>query len=128
MAFEDGKLSEWLIQAIEEAPSQFLRALGEAAVTACPQDYSLVRPGLIRLKRKYCPCKRTRERTRAADQGQQVTGTKLAVEWEPANMRQSNDSKTNPRKYGYRIIKCRSHGCCYRSNFCCTEAVNSGSD
>lgn len=53
IAFEDSELSEWLIQAIEEGPGQFLRALAEAAVIACPEDYCLVRPVLIRLKRKY---------------------------------------------------------------------------
>ena len=54
IAFEDSELSEWLIQAIEEAPGQFLRALAEAAVTACPEDYSVVRPVLMSFKRKYC--------------------------------------------------------------------------
>jgi hypothetical protein len=53
IAFEDSELSEWLIQAIEEDPGQFLRALAEAAVIACPEDYCLVRPVLIRLKRRY---------------------------------------------------------------------------
>ena len=69
-AFDDSELSEWLIQSIEEAPSQFLRALAEAAVTACPEDYSLVRPGLVRLKRKYClasaPAKETGRPTRGS--------------------------------------------------------------
>jgi hypothetical protein len=53
IAFDDSELSEWLMQAIDEDSGQFLRALAEAAVIACPEDYCLVRPVLIRLKRKY---------------------------------------------------------------------------
>ena len=36
IAFEDSEMSEWLIQAIEEDPGQFLRALAEAAVLPVP--------------------------------------------------------------------------------------------
>ena len=54
IAFEDSELNEWLMRTIEEGPGQFLSALAEAVVVACPEDYSLVRPVLISLKRKYC--------------------------------------------------------------------------
>lgn len=54
IAFEDMELNEWLIQAIEEGAGQFLPALAEAVVKACPEDYSLVRPALMNLKRRYC--------------------------------------------------------------------------
>jgi hypothetical protein len=51
IAFEDGELSEWLINTIEDAPGQFLSALAEAAVIARAEEYYLVRPVLIHLKR-----------------------------------------------------------------------------
>ena len=54
IAFEDTELNEWLIEAIADGSGQFLPALAEAAVVACAEDYSLVRPVLIDLKRKYC--------------------------------------------------------------------------
>jgi hypothetical protein len=54
IAFDDTELNEWLMQAIEEGSGQFLPALAEAAVIACAEDYFLVRPVLINLKRKYC--------------------------------------------------------------------------
>jgi hypothetical protein len=53
IAFDDTELNEWLMQAIEEGSGQFLPALAEAAVIACAEDYCLVRPVLIDLKRKY---------------------------------------------------------------------------
>lgn len=53
IAFEDAELNDWLIQAIEGGPGQFLPALAEAVVTASPEDYSLVRPALMSLRRKY---------------------------------------------------------------------------
>ena len=54
IAFEDAELNDWLIQAIDEGPGQFLPALAEAVVTASPEDYSLVRPALMSLKQRYC--------------------------------------------------------------------------
>ncbi len=54
IAFEDAELNDWLIQAIEEGPGQFLPALAEAVVTASPEDYSLLRPALMSLRRRYC--------------------------------------------------------------------------
>src|SRR5580700_4674005 len=53
IAFDDAELNEWLMQAIEEGSGQFLPALAEAALMACAEDYLLVRPVLINLKRKY---------------------------------------------------------------------------
>lgn len=40
------------MQAIEERSGQFLSALAEAATITYPEDYFLVRPALIVLKRK----------------------------------------------------------------------------
>ena len=53
IAFDDAELNEWLLQAIEEDCGEFISALAEAVVTACADDYTLVRPALMRLKRKY---------------------------------------------------------------------------
>jgi hypothetical protein len=53
IAFDDPELNEWLMQAIEEGSGQFLSALAEAALIACAEDYLLVRPVLISLKRTY---------------------------------------------------------------------------
>jgi hypothetical protein len=53
IAFEDNELNEWLIEAIADGTEQFLPALAEAAVVASDEDYSLVRPVLIDLMRKY---------------------------------------------------------------------------
>jgi FMN phosphatase YigB (HAD superfamily) len=53
IAFDDTELNEWLLQANEEDCGEFLSALAEAVVTACAEDYTLVRPALMRLKRKY---------------------------------------------------------------------------
>jgi hypothetical protein len=53
IAFDDTELNEWLMRAIEEGSGQFLPALAEAAVIACAEEYRLVRPVSITLKRKY---------------------------------------------------------------------------
>ena len=53
IAFDDAELNEWLLQAIEENNGEFISAMAEAVVMACAEDYTLVRPALMRLKRKY---------------------------------------------------------------------------
>jgi len=52
-AFEDRMLNGWLLELIAEQSPSFLSFLAEAVVTASPEDYSLIRPGLLDLKRKY---------------------------------------------------------------------------
>ena len=53
IAFDDAELNEWLLQAIEENRGEFLSSLAEAMLSAGAEDYTLVRPALMRLKRKY---------------------------------------------------------------------------
>jgi hypothetical protein len=53
IAFDDRELRDWLISLIEDGPAYFLCALSEAAVTPNAEDYNLIRPALIELKRKY---------------------------------------------------------------------------
>jgi len=52
-AFEDRMLNGWLLELIAEQSPSFLSFLAEAVVTASPEDYSLIRPGLFDLKRRY---------------------------------------------------------------------------
>ena len=53
IAFEDSELIEWLIEQVVEGSGGFLSALAETTIAACPEDYSLLRPALMSLKRKY---------------------------------------------------------------------------
>jgi hypothetical protein len=52
-AFDDRELRDWLIELIADGPENFLCALAEAVVTADANDYRVIRPALIELKRKY---------------------------------------------------------------------------
>jgi hypothetical protein len=52
-AFDDRELRDWLIEVIADGPENFLGALAEAVVRADAEDYGIIRPGLIELKRKY---------------------------------------------------------------------------
>jgi hypothetical protein len=54
IAFNDTELGDWLIDLIEDGAEDFLCALAEAVVTADAEDYRVIRPGLIELKRKHC--------------------------------------------------------------------------
>ncbi len=74
IAFNDAELTEWLMQAIEESSGQFLPALAEAAVIACAEDYFLVRPVLIDLKRKYTFVGRAARETKQMMTGEIVDG------------------------------------------------------
>jgi hypothetical protein len=60
VAFDDGDLRDWLIDVIQDGSHHFLCAFAEAVVTASAEDYCVVRPVLIELKRKYSD--RTRKR------------------------------------------------------------------
>ena len=54
IAFDDTEVSDWLMDLIEDGSKNFLSAFAEAVVTADAEDYSVIRLGLIELKRKYC--------------------------------------------------------------------------
>jgi hypothetical protein len=54
IAFEDRELGNWLIDLIADGSDSFLCALAEAVVTAGAADYDVIRPALIKLKRRYC--------------------------------------------------------------------------
>jgi hypothetical protein len=60
IAFDDNQLSDWLMDVIAHGSDNFLCSLAEAVVTANAEDYSVIRPGLIELKRKYCDGDRRR--------------------------------------------------------------------
>lgn len=76
-ALDDGELNEWLMQAMEDGPGQFLPALAEAVVTACPEDYSLVRPVLLNLKRKYCSLSSREKETEQTIAGRRIGARKF---------------------------------------------------
>jgi hypothetical protein len=54
IAFDDIEVSDWLVGLIADGSENFLSAFAEAVVTADAEDYSIIRPGLIELKHKYC--------------------------------------------------------------------------
>src|SRR5208283_4513354 len=54
IAFDDGELADWLIDLIADGPENFLRAFAEAVVTANADDYGVIRPALIELRRRHC--------------------------------------------------------------------------
>ncbi len=52
-AFDDDELSNWLMECIEDASENFLCAVAEAAVAANAEDYLVIRPALLALRRKH---------------------------------------------------------------------------
>jgi hypothetical protein len=52
-ALDDRELSEWVMALGGECSGHFLCALAEAVMKADPEDYSVIRPALMNLKRKY---------------------------------------------------------------------------
>lgn len=52
-AFNDDELSDWLADVIADGSQDFLAALAEVAISAGPENYIVIRPALIELKRKY---------------------------------------------------------------------------
>lgn len=52
-AFDDGELRAWLMKCIEDGSENFLCAVAEAALTATAEDYVVIRPALLALKRKH---------------------------------------------------------------------------
>ena len=64
-AFDDKELSEWVMAPGEECSGRFLCALAEAVMKADAEDYSIIRPALLKLKRKYPDANSDRERAAA---------------------------------------------------------------
>ena len=52
-AFDDDELSNWLMACIEDGSENFLCAVAEAAVAASAEDYFVLRPALLALRRKH---------------------------------------------------------------------------
>jgi hypothetical protein len=50
---DDRTATEWLTTIAREHPAHFLASLWEALVKANDDDYSIIRPALMELKRKY---------------------------------------------------------------------------
>ena len=53
VAFDDKELSAWVMRLGEERSGRFLCALAEAVMKADADDYSVIRPALLDLKRKH---------------------------------------------------------------------------
>lgn len=51
-ALDDNELVDWLMQCIEDASENFLCAVAEAAVAANAEEYLVIRPALLALRRK----------------------------------------------------------------------------
>jgi hypothetical protein len=52
-ALDDTELGEWVMALGGERSGHFLCALAEAVMKADAEDYSVIRPALVNLKRKY---------------------------------------------------------------------------
>jgi len=61
-AFDDRELSEWVMTLGDECSGRFLCALAEAVMKADAEDYSIIRPALVNLKRKYPDANSDRKR------------------------------------------------------------------
>lgn len=53
IAFDDNELKSWVMRLGEERSSRFLCALAEAVMKADADDYSIIRPALLDLKRRH---------------------------------------------------------------------------
>jgi hypothetical protein len=53
VALDDPELNSWLLKLIADPSPNFLSAIAEAVLTANVEDYAVVRPCLIRLRKKY---------------------------------------------------------------------------
>jgi hypothetical protein len=51
--FDDDELCNWLMDCIEDGSENFLCAVAEAALVADAEDYLVIRPALLALRRKY---------------------------------------------------------------------------
>lgn len=52
-AFDDDELRDWLMECVAEGSEIFLCAIAETAVAAIAEDYLVIRPALLELRRKY---------------------------------------------------------------------------
>jgi hypothetical protein len=52
-AFDDDELRNWLMECIAEGSELFLCAIAEAAIAAIAEDYLVIRPALLELRRKH---------------------------------------------------------------------------
>jgi hypothetical protein len=52
-AFDDEELRNWLTECIEDGSENFLCALAEASIAASAEDYVVLRPSLLILRRKH---------------------------------------------------------------------------
>ena len=53
VALDDPELNSWLLELIADPSPSFLSAIAEAVLTANFEDYAVVRPCLIRFRKKY---------------------------------------------------------------------------
>lgn len=53
IAFDDEQLSNWLMECVAGGSENFLCAVAEAALAANAEDYLVIRPGLLELRRKH---------------------------------------------------------------------------
>jgi hypothetical protein len=54
-ALDDSELSHWLMACVEDGSENFLCAVAEAALAANPEEYIIIRPALLTLRRKRNP-------------------------------------------------------------------------
>lgn len=59
--FDDAEMSEWLLKLTDNSSGQFLHALSEAVLKATDEEYAIMRPALMDLKRKHSELKRKLE-------------------------------------------------------------------
>jgi hypothetical protein len=52
-AFDDDELCGWLVECVEDGSERFLCAVAEAALAAASEDYVVIRPALVVLKRRH---------------------------------------------------------------------------
>ena len=52
-AFDDDELRDWLMECIAEGSEIFLCAIAEAAIAAIVEDYLVIRPALLELRRTH---------------------------------------------------------------------------
>lgn len=53
VALDDPELNSWLLELVADPSPSFLNAIAEAVLTANLEEYTVVRPCLIRLRKKY---------------------------------------------------------------------------
>jgi hypothetical protein len=80
IAFDDTELSDWVLTLGEERSGRFLCALAEAVMKADPEEYSVIRPALMNLKRRYAEAKPGREEFASAVTGKKILSRNLPRE------------------------------------------------